>query len=80
MTLGVTNGTNNYGLQSGGVSGVTGSGYLVTASQNRYGTNNGSQSSNSNLNNSTTIGVTTDPAQSGIVLETDEIAKTFIAY
>ena len=77
LTLGLTDGQNISGLKYYGnnycfaPTGADGVGKPI-------GTSNPAVAST--LAPNIIIGVTTDPAQSGIVLETDEMAKTFIAY
>lgn len=68
MTLGFTDGTNNYGLQGYG---YTPSGYDVSPAQlgaGSYGKSVGSSRSGASASG-ITYGVTTDPAKSGIVAE-----------
>lgn len=66
LTLGLTNGIDNYGLQAG--AGINGDNYekAFSASKNSYGKTAGSAYSASNLLIKDTAGVTTDPDNSGI--------------
>lgn len=61
MTLGLTDGTNNAGLQAY----VAGGNTYTWATQQQYGTNIGTTSVNSAIKGKT-LGVTTDPTKSGI--------------
>lgn len=64
MTLGITNGTTNYGLYAAGV-GSDGNSGAIRATSNTYGTSVGSSGSGMcTLNKS--YGITTDPTKSGI--------------
>lgn len=64
MTLGLTNGTDNAGLETYTISGYV---YMIANTDN-YGTNVGTTSVNQSLTNKT-LGITTDSTKSGIIAE-----------
>lgn len=71
MTLGVTDGSGNYGLRaSGGANGE-----YLTAGSSLYGQNVGSESDDSGVQD-LSLGVTTDPTKSGIVAQTSSTKIT----
>lgn len=70
MTLGLTDGTNNYGLKYGGSDDATNR--QLQASSNAYGEAIGGVSTLPDKNTLRTIGITTDPTKSGITLEPNE--------
>ena len=73
MTLGLTDGANNYGLvQSGGTT------TRVDTAKDNYGSPVGSVLSGSSGAGSTSYGITTDPTKSGIALETDDSKYLYI--
>ena len=79
MALGLTNGTNNYGLIPLGVGQDQAS--RLAAQTGTYGKNIGTGTSGSNTSNAKTLGVTTDPTKSGIVADLSSIsgfAPTFV--
>lgn len=59
MTLGLTNGTNNFGLASDGTP-------VVQTYVNQYGTDVGTSTSSSTNNKTKSLGITTDPTKSGL--------------
>ena len=75
ITLGLTNGTSYGGLGTK----TFASNNFLEAYADKYGAAVSSSNASSGFSTGG-LGVTTDPTKSGIVLETDEMAKTFIAY
>lgn len=74
MTLGLTNGTNNFGLCSDGTP------YVQTYSH-LYGTNAGSSATNpSTMNNRLALGVTTDPTKSGVITDLTNVTNPLECY
>ena len=69
INLGLTNGTNNYGLRASG-----GSGEYLSAAANIYGTQVGSTPSTTGVL-SQSLGVTTDGSKSGMVAEAPKTTK-----
>ncbi len=69
MTLGLTNGTANYGLQSGTSGTGTNYNQILTANIERYGTSVGTgySASPDGMSSLEVIGVTSDPSKSGLV-------------
>lgn len=67
MSLGFTNGTDNYGVQNWNVTQLNGSPFSTTT----YGTNNGT-AGNASLANNTSMGITTDPTKSGMIADLSE--------
>lgn len=67
MTLGLTSGTNNFGVY-----GHSSSGYLAGASA-LYGSTIGTSGSGANVNGKT-LGLTADAANSGLVVDTSNLA------
>ena len=65
MTLGLTDGTNNYGFRNSGNTTY----HQTTANTNLYGTDIGSTIDTGYINNTVSLGVTTDPTKSGIIAE-----------
>lgn len=62
MTLGITDGTNNFGVNGRDVSAS-----VLSGSTNTYGTNTGTNGGGSYISSLKSIGVTTDPEKSGII-------------
>ena len=75
ITLGLTNGTSYGGLGTK----IFSSNNFLEAYADKYGAAVSSSNASSEFSTGG-LGVTTDPTKSGIVLETDEMSKTFIAY
>ena len=67
MSLGFTNGTDNYGVQNWNVTQLNGSPFSTTT----YGTNNGT-AGNASFANNTSMGITTDPTKSGMIADLSE--------
>lgn len=63
MTLGLTNGKNNYGLTSSNG---------LDADLDSYGTSASSSSGTGNLSNGYRVGITTDPEKSGIIAQQEQ--------
>ena len=68
MTLGLTNGTQNGGLLSGNTA-------ILYGFDGIYGSNVGSPTSGNRLPSEVSLGVTTDPAKSGIVADTSKVVQ-----
>ena len=67
MTLGMTNGTNNFGT-------FLANSYGMYGDSNAYGKNVGSGASESRLETKT-VGITTDPTKSGIIADTSNVIQ-----
>ena len=63
MSLGITDGTNNFGLTSGG----TGQGYALSGRINKYGENVSTNGGTLGFSTDGVYGVTTDSEKSGVV-------------
>ncbi|QCS36706.1 major capsid protein [Capybara microvirus Cap3_SP_646] len=65
MTLGLTNGSTNYGAYSRAVSGF----YFLSGNQEVYGQPVGSSGSSGYISQNDSLGVTSDPAKSGLIAD-----------
>jgi hypothetical protein len=76
MTLGLSNGTSNYGLGDGTNSDHN----YLRATENNYGTNVGTTQNGNGAYTLKTLGVTTDPTKSGLVAQLSDITTSLDGY
>lgn len=77
MTLGLTDGTNNFGLLTGGTAGDSSKTYYLVNSTDAYGGEIGGKGATKSPSTDIWSGVTTDPTKSGIETSTQNLLLYF---